>query len=237
MIRHVVALLAGLLLGALAAFALLYYNPLAIQNKLSPVTVSDSMSIALEYSAVASDSILYTNNGESRVYPYPEKAQQLWEAPIRNTDVLVTVMMDSRNSPAGIGIKFMSDSEDTRLINGEALVDSAWHIHLSGRGSLFIEQTENLWNFVRQIVMPAYWSSGDSWRGTWIGNTTSGPGPLGTALVSGGSGEFASLQSEAVESLTARAYSLNVGPVAVNGNLIIELPRADEAQAADAGEP
>ena len=236
MTRHLIALIAGLVLGALAAFALLYYNPLAIRNQLSPVSVSDSSTIALEYSAVAADSILYTNDGESRVFPHPEKTQQLWEAPIRRTDIMVTVMMDSRNNPRGIGIKFMSDSEKTRLINGEALVDSAWHIHLPGRGSLFIEQTENYWNFLRQIVVPAYWNSGDNWRGTWIGNITSGPGSLGTALVSGGTGEFAGIQSEAVEFLTARAFSLDVGPVAVDGQLTIEVPHSREVQAADATE-
>ena len=236
MTRHLIALFAGLLLGAVAAIGLLYYNPLAIQNQLSPVTVSDGKSIVLGYSAVAADSILYTNDGESRVYPHPEKAQQLWEAPIRKTEIMVTVMTDSRNNPAGIGIKFMSDSESTRLINGEALVDTAWHIHMPGRGSLFIDQTENRWNFLRQIVMPAYLSSGDSWRGTWIGNITSGPGSLGTALVSGGSGEFSGLQSEAVESLTARAYSLEEGAVAIDGSLTIEVPRSTEAQAADTSE-
>ena len=236
MIRHLLVLFAGLLLGAMAAFALLYFNPLAIQNQLSPVTISDGKSIVLEYSAVAADSILYTNDGESRVYPHPEKTLQLWEAPIRKTEIMVTVMTDSRNNPAGIGIKFMSDSERTRLINGEVLVDSAWLIHMPGRGSMFVEQTENRWNFLRQIVMPAYWSSGDNWRGTWIGNITSGPGSLGTALVSGGSGEFAGLQSEAVESLTARAYSLEEGPVAVDGNLTIEVSRRTEAQAADTSE-
>ena len=237
MIKYLIALFTGLLLGTFAAIALLYYNPMAIQNKLSPVTVSDTNTILLEYSAVAADSILYTNNGESRINPFPERVEQLWEAPIRNTDILVSMMMNSRNQPVGIGIKFMSDSEETRLINGEALVNSAWHIHMPGRGSLFIEQTENYWNYLRKIVVPAYWSSSDSWRGTWIGNVTSGPGSLGTALVTGGSGEFAELQTEAVESLTARAYSLDGGPVAVDGNLTIELRRDSEIQAADTGDP
>ena len=233
MTKLVIALVAGIALGAIAASALLFYNPLAIQNGLSPVTVSDKETISLEYSAVARDSILYTNDGDSRVQTHPEKVQQLWEAPIRSTNVQVAVLTDSRNNPAGIGIKFMSDSEQTRLINGEVLVDSAWHIHLPGRGSLFVEQTENYWNFLRQIVVPAYWSSGDSWRGTWIGDITTGPGSLGTALVSGGSGEFAGLQSEAVEALSARAYSLSDGPVAMSGRLTIEVTDGSAVQAAD----
>lgn len=230
MIRHIISLAIGLVLGAAAATALLFYNPLAAQNPLSPLSVSDKEIISLSYSAVAADAIVYTNDGESRSRPHPVKVQQLWEAPIRQTDVLVTVLSDSRSNPVGIGIKFMSDSERTRLINGEALIDSAWHIHLPGRGSLFIEQTENYWNFLRQIVLPAYWSSGDSWKGTWLGNTTVGPGSLGTARVSGGTGTFAGLKSEAVEAISARAYSIEQGPVSMEGSLTIEVVGRDDSQ-------
>ena len=237
MIKHIVALILGALLGAVAALSLLFYNPLARQNPLSPVSVSNKELLNLEYSAVAGDAIVYTNDGESRVHPHPAKVQQLWEAPIRRTEVFITVLSDSRNNPVGIGIKYMSDSERTRLINGEALIDSAWHIYLPERGSLFVEQTENYWNFLRQIVVPAYWSSGDNWRGSWLGNTTVGPGSLGTALVSGGNGEFAGLKSEAVESLSARAYSLSEGPVAIDGRLTIEVSGPAEAQAAEATTP
>ena len=233
MIRHLIALVIGVILGAVAAVALLYYNPLAARNRLSPLSVSDQEIISLAYSAVAQDAIVYTNDGESRVHPHPVKVQQLWEAPVRRTDVLVTVLSDSRNNPAGIGIKFMSDSEHTRLINGEVLVDSAWHILLPERGSLFIFQTENYWNFLRQIVVPAYWSSGDSWKGSWYGNTTVGPGALGMARVWGGFGEFAGLDSEAVESISARAYSVAEGPVAMEGRLTIEVAGRAESQAAE----
>ena len=233
MIRHLIPLIIGVLLGAVAAAALLFYNPLAARNRLSPLSVSDQAIISLAYSAVAQDAIVYTNDGESRVHPRPVKVQQLWEAPVRRTDVLITVLSDSRNNPAGIGIKFMSDSERTRLINGEALVDSAWHILLPGRGSLFVSQTENYWNFLRQIVVPAYWSSGDSWKGSWHGNTTVGPGALGTARVWGGFGEFAGLDSEAVEAISARAYSLANGPVAMEGHLTINVAGQAESQAAE----
>ena len=231
-VRHLSALVVGLLLGAAAASALLFYNPLAARNSLSPLSVSDQEIISLGYSAVAEDAIVFTNDGESTVHPHPSKVQQLWEAPIRRTEVLVTVLSDSRNNAAGVGIKFMSDSEQTRIINGEALIDSVWHILLPGRGSLFVSQTENYWNFMRQIVVPAHWSSGDSWKGSWHGNTTVGPGALGTARVTGGYGEYAGLESEAVEALSARAYSVAAGPVAMDGRLTIEVAGRAESRAA-----
>ena len=223
MIRHIVALLAGLSIGASAALALLIFNPLAAKNPLSPLSISDNRMVSLAYSAVAADAILYTNDGGSRIRPHPENVQELWEAPIRRTDVLVTLLSDSRSDEAGIGIKFVSDSERTKLINGEALVDSVWHIILPDRGTLFVYQSENFWNYLREIVVPAYWSSTKKWKGIWHGNTTVGPGSLGTATVYGGSGEFAGLSSEAMEALTARAYSVTDGPVSMEGRITIDV--------------
>jgi hypothetical protein len=150
---------------------------------------------------------------------------QLWEAPIRKTRAIATVLTDSRGRAAGIGIKFSSDSESTNILNGQAIVDSVWHIYMPERGSLFVEQSENLWSYLREVVIPAYWSSADSWRGIWRGDVTAGPGALGTASVTGGSGEFAGLKSEGVEALSAKAYSVELGPVAVDGELFIEIPR------------
>jgi len=232
-IKYVAGLVLGITLGALAAVTLLYFNPLAARNPLSPLSVSKNEILSLGYSAVPTDSIVYTNNGESRVLPHPEKVRELWEAPIRHSEVLVTVVTDSRNNPAGIGIKFSSDSERTRLINGEALVDSAWHIHLVERGSLFVEQTENYWNFMRHIVVPAHWSSSNHWKGIWNGNMTVGPGALGTAAVSGGTGEFAGLESEAMETVHATAYSVSQGPVAMEGRLTIDVTGNIELTASD----
>lgn len=223
MARYIIGLILGLLLGAMSAAALLYLNPLAGTGALSPVQVSDNELIALRYSAVPKDAILYTNDGESGSAPHPAKVLQLWEEPIRQSDVLVTVLADGRNDPVGVGVKFMSDSERTRIVNGEILVDSVWHIQLPGRGSLFVAQTENYWDYMTDIVVPAHWSSADNWKGTWYGNMTVGPGSLGTGFVTGGSGEFAGVESEAVESLSARAYSVANGPVAMEGQLTIEI--------------
>jgi hypothetical protein len=232
-IKYVAGLLAGMLLGVIAAATLLYFNPLASRNPLSPLSVSNNEILSVGYSAVPTDSIVYTNNGESRIAPHPEKVRELWEAPIRRSEVLVTVVTDSRNNPAGIGIKFSSDSEKSRLINGDALVDSAWHIHLVERGSLFVEQTENYWNYLRNIVLPAYWSSANHWKGVWNGTMTVGPGALGTAAVSGGTGEFAGLESEAVEAVSASAYSVSQGPVSMKGRLNIDVTGNVELTATD----
>ena len=227
MIKYLFALIVGMAVGVAVFLGLLYYNPLTTQQRLSPITVTDNEVVKLGYSAAAEDMLIYTNDGESRVDPHPDKVLQLWEAPIHRTRAIATVLTDSRGQAAGIGIKFSSDSESTNILNGQAIVDSVWHIYMPERGSLFVEQSENYWSYLRYIVIPAYWSSADSWRGIWRGNVTAGPGALGTASVVGGSGEFAGLRSEGVEALSAKAYSVELGPVAVDGELSIEILREE----------
>jgi hypothetical protein len=167
---------------------------------------------------------VYTNNGDSVPSPYPEKVMQLWEAPIRKTSAMATVMRDARNQPAGIGIKISSLSESTHLLRGEAIVDSIWYVYAPQHGSMFIQQTENYLPFVREVAFPAWKSAANSWRGTWMGNMTSGPGALGIAAVSGGSGRVKGLDLDGVETLSVRAFSADAGFVAAEGQLLIELP-------------
>ena len=224
MIRYLLVAFLGFVVGV-AVFAVgMVYNPFTADRGLSPISVSDAEVMSLSYSSVPSENIVYTNDGESRHKPHPRKILQLWEAPIRLTSTMATVMQDARGETAGIGIKFSSQSERTSLLNGKALVDSAWYVYLPNRGSLFIEQSENHWPFFREVAIPAWRSSATNWKGTWLGNITSGPGALGTARVIGGTGELQDLATTGVESLSARAFSFDDGHVAAEGRLLIELP-------------
>ncbi len=222
--KYLIALIIGILTGAALLGVGLAYNPFISKHGLSPLAVTDLPTVTLTYSGVASDGIVFTNDGESRIKPYPEKVLQLWEAPIRQTSASVKVLRDGRNQVAGLGIKVSSLSEATRLFAGRALIDSVWYVYLPGRGSMFIEQTENYWDYLRDIVIPGYRSSANTWTGTWLGNVTAGPGALDTAKVTGGSGEFAGMDMLGVESLSVRAWRVDGGPLAAEGQLLIELP-------------
>jgi hypothetical protein len=52
-------------------------------------------------------------------------------------------------------------------------------------------------------------------------------------LVVGGTGQFAGMDTIAVEALSAKAYSVDLGPVAMTGELSIELPPTVAAPAED----
>ena len=224
--KYVVALVLGFLTGAVLFTVGVLYNPFVADRGLSPLSVTDAEVVALSYSVVPAESILYTNDGESLQTPHPAKVQQLWEPPIRQTDAMVSLLQDATGAPAGLGVKFSSKSESTHLFGGKAIKDSAWYIYLPDRGSLFIHQTENYWPFLQQVGFPAWRSSGNNWRGSWLGDVTAGPSALGTAAAFGSSGEFAGLEMEAVESLSVRAFSADTGFVAAEGRLFIELPQA-----------
>jgi hypothetical protein len=223
-IKYLLALVAGMSFGMVVVATVVFYNPMVGTNNLSPLSVTENEVVHLSYSVAAQDTLVYTNDGESQITPNPPKVLQLWEPAILGTIATVNVLADSRGRLAGIGVKFSSHSKDSSVLNGKALVNSVWHIYLPERGSIFIEQSENYWNYIRDIVVPAYRSSGDNWRGTWLRNITDGPGALGTALVAGGSGQFAGIDTVAVEALSAKAYSVDLGPVAMTGELSIELP-------------
>lgn len=222
--KYLIALIIGILTGAILFGAGLAYNPFISKPGLSPLAVTDLQTVTLTYSGIASDGILFTNDGESRIHPYPEKVLQLWEVPVRQTSAAVKILRDGRNQVAGLGIKISSLSDATRIFAGQALVDSVWYVYLPGRGSMFIEQTENYWDYLREIVLPGYRSSANTWKGSWLGNLTAGPGALRTAKVTGGSGEFAGMEMLGVESLSVRAWRVDGGPVAAEGQLVIELP-------------
>mgnify|MGYP001815461873 CR=1 FL=1 len=222
--KYAIALILGFVLGALLFVLGLAYNPFIADRGLSPLSVTDAEVITLNYSVVPAESIAYTNDGESMQAPNPQRVQQLWEAPIRQTDAMVALLHDAMGREAGFGVKFTSNSESTHLFSGKAIRDSAWYIYLPERGSLFMYQTENFWPFLQAVAFPAWRSSANSWRGSWLGDLTAGPGALGTAIAAGSSGSLDGLVMDAVESLSVKAFSTDTGFIAAEGRLFIELP-------------
>lgn len=222
--KYAAVLLLGVLIGAALFILGLVYSPFGEARSTAPLSHNDNAVISLSYDVVPRRSIAFTNDGESRMAAHPAGVPKLREAAIKQSSALLTVMRDARGQAAALGLKFSSRSEKTHLIAGEAMVDSVWYVYLPGQGSLFVEQSENFWPYVKSVVIPAYRNSANSWKGSWSGNLTTGPGALGTALVTGGSGDFRGRQMRAVEFLTVQAYSTDTGPVAAEGRLLIEAP-------------
>lgn len=224
--KYAVALLLGILCGATLFVLGMYVNPFVENLVVSPLAVAQTDQLDFTYTAVPGESILYTDHGESIVKTHPDRVAELWEQTIVDTRISVTVLNDRSGEVAGLGIKFSTDSEQTSLIYSKALVNSAWHVYVPGEGTMFVDQLEDYWSYLREIVLPARWSSGDNWRGAFFGVTTHGPNALGTGRMTGGTGNFAGISGEAVETITAQAYSANDGLVSAVGGLTVSLPRS-----------
>ena len=237
MMKHTISLLLGLLCGAALFIIGLLYNPFVADRTVSPLSVGDTAVTSLSYTAVPAKTIAFTNSGEARLQPHPKGTRLLREGTVELTDVMVTEMRDARGQTVGIGVKFSSRSERTNLLRGEALVDSAWYVHLPGRGSLFVEQSENYWSFIQNVLVPAYRNSANSWKGTWSGDLSAGPGALGVARVTGVGGSLLDQSMAAVESLSVQAYATDKGPVSAEGRLLIKIlsaePPSDDVTATD----
>ena len=69
--KYLVALVVGMLFGAVGLAAVLYYNPFVSSNNLSPLSVTDNEVVRLSYSAAAQDALMYTN-------PRPDLSPKIW---------------------------------------------------------------------------------------------------------------------------------------------------------------
>lgn len=221
--KYVGAFIAGLIAGAILFVLLVYFNPLIRVKTVSPITATDSSRFELVYSATPTESILWTESGSSNVEARPPMVKNLSEPAIQDTKLFVSLLQNSRGKVIGVGVKYETVAEETGFLNGIYPVNSTWHIWLLQRGGLMIDQKENHWLLYRDVVLPARMASSDSWRGTWQGIITIGPKITGVARIVGGSGNLAGLGGDAVESIGARAYSAETGPIAMVGRLSIAL--------------
>ena len=71
--KHVIALLLGLIVGMILFSLVLIYNPFIADRGLSPLSVTDARIISLNYSVVPAESIVYTNDGESMHLPCEQR--------------------------------------------------------------------------------------------------------------------------------------------------------------------
>lgn len=226
--KYVLALVAGILVGTILFALLLYLNPLASRSIVSPLAVAPSGSqMELVFSAAPADSIASTGSAMWGSPPHPAALQTLWEPTIRDTRVFVSLLNNSRGQLAGVGVKFSTIAEETGVLNGTYPVLSVWHLWLAGRGGLMISQTENHWQLLRDVMLPAWLSSADSWRGSWFGILTTGPNAIGTGRVVGGSGALGGISGESVEAMNARAYAHPQGPISMEGRLTVSLATAE----------
>ena len=191
--KHLLVVLVGLVLGAAAASAVLYYNPLAAQSAPQPNPTDRVLHYTLP------DQVLELAVGEdARLFGQDLGKDRLWEETIDRTAVLGLVLNDAANQPAAIASRLMATSADTDLLLRGVLLDDHWLVTLPGEGTLFVRAESNAWPFLKETLVPV-WYLARPWQGPAEYWPTVGPGANDSGVVLGITGALRGSEGSVVE--------------------------------------
>lgn len=180
--RYLLGLVFGLLLGAAAGAAIVYFNPLILDTaRLSPDAVAP-----LNYSLGDERLLVSTEEGLPRVPIVPAGAPRLWERGIRRTWLQSFVITDGDGAPAAVASKLVMPSPDSNAFEAGLITDDAWLITFPGRGSIVAAGQSNVWPLLRDSALTV-----DLLNRPWTGPKAYGMLDGGTARVAGVSGDLA----------------------------------------------
>lgn len=214
--KTIIGFLAGAILGAVMALALMLLNPVFDG---SPVDSGRNSTLALTVAGKGAVTVMQSASGYPWVKAEPATAK---EPLVAGTRSRVSVMLSStRDADTVVYItRIASLSQAGRPLFGEVIERSLWHVIVPGKGSFIITADDDLWGFARQVAVPLV--RGENWRGKLAFDTTVGPG-RGKAEVLGVSGEYAQLTGSASLSETLRGVSLYAGVTDAEAILQISL--------------
>jgi len=197
---RLVAVLAGLLIGAAGVIALLYLWPFDAEKRtdatLAAADGRDSFSYFLD---IPADMVFATHVGAFPMRRVPAGILLLSKGRLPNSLLFATRF---RDAPGGDVVAFGTEleilHEDSSFLAGKLMTHTLWSIVEPGRGVLHLYQTENNWRLFKRVLLPMM-VSGAAYAGEFLGVNTSGPRPGYRGLVVGGTGEFAALRGEFIE--------------------------------------
>jgi hypothetical protein len=191
--RHLFVAIAGLMLGAAAAGAVLYVNPLSEKAAAQPPATDRVLHYSLP------DQVLEFAVGEdARVFGHDTGEDNLWEETIDRTAVLGLLLNDAANQPAAVASRLMATSADTDLLLRGVLVSDHWLVTIPGEGTLFVRAESNAWPFLKNTLLPV-WYLDRPWRGPAQYWPTVGPGSDENGVALGITGAFRGSEGSVIE--------------------------------------
>jgi hypothetical protein len=208
----------GLLIGAAAAGAVLYYNPMTESAAAAPGATDRVLRYSLP------DQVLELALGnKASLLGHSTGDDVLWEETIDGTALLGLVLNDEANQPVGVASRLMAASPDTDLLLRGVLVSDYWLVTLPREGTLFVRADSNVWPFLKQTLVPV-WYLERPWHGPVEYRPTVGPGSDNTAEVIGIAGAFTERDGSAVERYNVTTLDPVNRSAAAEGELFLHLP-------------
>jgi hypothetical protein len=216
--RYLLVAIIGLVVGAAAAGAVIYYNPLAEKSASMPAGTSRVLHYSLP------DHVLEFAMGEdARLFGQETGDDSLWEETIDRAGVLALVLNDGSNQPAALASRLLSTSPDTDLLLNGVLVSDDWLVTIPGEGSFYVHADSNAWPFLKEKLVPV-WYLDQPWTGPAEYWPTVGPGPGASAEVVGLTGAFRGSEGSAVEHYEITALDPARNVALAKGELYWNLP-------------
>src|SRR6185436_9170449 len=191
--KLLLVMIVGLLLGASAAAAVLYYNPL--RDGVGPEPAAADRALHYDLSA----QMLGVSLGERALLPTLEQRDTpLWEDTIDRTALMGLVLRDGANEPVAVASRLLAGSASTDLLLHGVMLSDYWLLTIPNEGTLFVRVDTNVWPFLKQTLLPV-WFFNRPWQGPVEYRPTAGPGAQSTAIVVGATGKFGGVGGSAVE--------------------------------------
>jgi hypothetical protein len=191
--KYLFVAIVGLVLGAAAAGAVLYFNPLAEKSAPMP----NATDRVLRYSLP--DQVLeFALGDDASLFGQDAGDDSLWEDTIDRSAVLGLVLNDASGRPAALASRLLSTSAETDLLLRGVLVSDLWLVTIPGEGTLFVQADSNAWPFLKETLLPV-WYLDRPWSGPAEYWPTVGPAADSSAKVTGIAGSFDGNAGSAVE--------------------------------------
>ena len=199
--KYVLAFIVGIALGAAAAGALVFFNPLI-------AGAGDSRPAAawtLRYEFPEPSSLALSHDEQLGLPVIPADSPLLWESGIKGTVLNVLRLDDDSDDAAPVlATRVSVPSAASNLIFEGAIVDDYWLVTVPGGGSLFVHSASNDWPLLRDTVVKVNWLGRQFANGSEFWPTR---GPLnGSAALTGVTGQFAAARGRAFERLELDHY-------------------------------
>ena len=181
------------MLGAAAAGAVLYFNPLSEQSAAQPQATDRVLHYSLP------DQVLEFAVGEdASLFGQDTGQDSLWEETIDRTAVLGLLLNDAANQPVAIASRLMATSAETDLLLRGVLLSDHWLVTIPSEGTLFVRAESNAWPFLKNTLVPV-WYLDRPWNGPAEYWPTVGPGADDSGVALGITGTFRGSEGSVVE--------------------------------------
>lgn len=230
--KPVFAGILGLVLGAAAAAALVYVNPLTADGgaPAAPAAPADGWQLAWEFPG---DGVLtHTHGGALTSALRPADAPELWEETIRSSVLTSLRLDDARDGTAAWATRISVPSTRTNLLLNGVVVGDYWLISKPGEGALFMRAHTNVWPALKDTYVRV-----DVLRRPWAGPAAYSPTlrPADGPAVQGATGTFAGREGSGRERIEIGRYSAGGRLESLSGRLTLDLGAQPATAPAAAG--